>query len=403
MWKLLLFVLLALPAGAQELLGHGGPVRALALLPGGGLASAGFDAAVIWWHPASGQAQRVARWHGGAVNALAALPDGRLASAGEDGRIALWPPGGAEAPAEVPQAEGAPVAALAAAPDGRLAAAGWDGAIRVFAPGGGSRRLEGHAGPVTALAWGADGVLLSAGQDGTVRAWDSAGTPTTLAERGLPRTALAALPGGGLAEAGLDGQVHLGALSLPAGDRPVVALATAPGLLAAATAGGAVTLWSLPEGRLLHRLDGPGLPVWSLAFSADAATLWTGGQDRRIRRWEVATGAALGPLAPEAAPAAPDAEAFRACAACHSLAGDSAPMAGPTLHGLFGRRMGSLPGYAYSPRLAQGDVVWNRETVAQLFTQGPDVMLPGTRMPVQRMQDPEDLAALLRFLEEATR
>ncbi len=403
MWKLILLLLLALPAQAQELLGHGGPVRALAMLPGGTLASGGFDAAVIWWDPAAGRALRVARWHAGAINALAALPDGRLASAGEDGRIALWPGAGAEEPGTILQAEGAPVAALAAAPDGSLAAGGWDGAIQVFGREGGAQRLAGHAGPVTALAWRADGVLLSAGQDGTVRAWEVAG-PVTLAERGLPRTALAALPGGGLAEAGLDGQVHLGALSLPAGERPVVALATAPGLLAAATAGGAVTLWSLPEGRLLHRLDGPGLPVWSLAFAPDAATLWTGGQDRRIRRWDAATGAALGPLAAAAAAEAPaDAEAFRACGACHTVGPDAAPMAGPSLHRLFGRRMGSLPGYAYSPRLAQGDVTWTRDTVAQLFTEGPDVMLPGTRMPVQRMQDPDDLAALLRYLEQATR
>ncbi len=409
MWKLLLLLLLALPAHAQELLGHGGPVRALAMLPGGTLASGGFDAAIIWWDPAAGQALRVARWHGGAINALAALPDGRLASAGEDGRIALWPAGGAAAPTAVLRAEGAPIAALAAAPTGSLAAASWDGSIQVFAADGSARLLQGHAGPVTALAWRDDGTLLSAGQDGTVRAWPLAGGgagysggPETVAERGLPRTALAALPSGALAEAGLDGQVHLGTLTLAAGDRPVVALATAPGLLAAASAGGAVTLWSLPTGRLLDRLDGPGLPVWSLAFATDAATLWTGGQDRRIRRWDVASGAALGPIAPEAAATAPDAEAFRACGACHSVGPDAAPMAGPSLHRLFGRRMGSLPGYAYSPRLAQGDVVWSRDTVAQLFTAGPDVMLPGTRMPVQRLQDPDDLAALLRYLEQAT-
>jgi cytochrome c len=78
-------------------------------------------------------------------------------------------------------------------------------------------------------------------------------------------------------------------------------------------------------------------------------------------------------------------------------------MAGPTLAGIFGRRMGSLAGYGYSARLAQGDVVWGHETLAQLFTEGPDVMLPGTTMPVQRLSDPEELAELLRFLERATR
>ncbi len=403
MWMLLLLLLLALPARAQDLMGHGGPVRALALLPGGTLASAGFDAAIIWWDPGAGRALHVARWHGGAVNALAALPDGSLASAGEDGRIALWPAGGADGPRQVLQAAGASVAALAAAPDGSLAAGSWDGSVRRFAVDGSGRLLGSQDGPVTALAWRSDGVLLSAGQDGLVRAWEADG-PVTVAQRGLPRTALAALPDGGFADGGTDGRILLGALTLVAGDRPVVALATAPGLLAAATAGGAVSLWSLPEGRLLHRLDGPAVPVWSLAFAADAATLWTAGQDRRIRRWQVASGAALGPLAPEPRAAdAPAAAAFRACAACHAVSAEAPPLAGPSLHHLFGRRMGSLPGYGYSPRLARGDVTWSPATVAQLFTEGPDVMLPGTRMPVQRLQDPDDLAALLGYLEQATR
>ena len=78
-------------------------------------------------------------------------------------------------------------------------------------------------------------------------------------------------------------------------------------------------------------------------------------------------------------------------------------MAGPHLHGLFGRRMGSLPGYAYSPRLARGDITWTPETVADLFTRGPDVVTPGTKMPVQTLGNPEEMAALLRFLAEATR
>ncbi len=41
-------LLVPFAAGAQDLAGHGGPVRALAVLPeGGGLASAGFDHSVI--------------------------------------------------------------------------------------------------------------------------------------------------------------------------------------------------------------------------------------------------------------------------------------------------------------------------------------------------------------------
>ncbi|MBX6745042.1 MAG: c-type cytochrome [Acetobacteraceae bacterium] len=413
---LLLLCLLPFPAAAQDLAGHGGPVRALAVLPEGrGLASAGFDHSVILWDPARGRARRVVRWHDGAVNALAVLPGGGLASAGEDGRIALWPPDGAEAPVRVLEGHTAPVAALVAGPDGMLASAGWDGTVRLWAPDGTARVLEGHAGPVNGLAR-LPASLASAGYDGTVRLWDAQGRGRVLAEFGVPQNALLALPDGMLASAGADGAVRLIApdgtvRELAAGTRPVVALAAAPdgGMLAAASLGGSVTLWSLPEGRLLRELNGPGLPVWSVAFAADGRTLWTGGQDRLVRHWDVATGGPLGPLANAADAAvrpgldAHGARVFRACAACHSLTAEGGNMAGPTLHGLFGRRMGSVPGYHYSERLARGDIIWTPETVADLFTRGPDVVTPGTKMPVQRVEEPADLAALIRFLQQATR
>lgn len=409
---LFLLGLLPLTALAQDLAGHGGPVRALALL-GERLASAGFDQAIILWNPATGRAERVIRWHQGAVNTLVTLADGRLASAGEDARIAIWGP--AETPELILEGHSEPVAGLAASP-GQLASAAWDGTVRLWDLTTGTVRVfEGHQGNVNALAF-AGGALHSTGQDGTLRRWASDGSPMTLAEFGFPQTALIALPDGSMASAGVDGTVHLihpngTTRPIHAGARPVVALAASPDgrSLAVGSIGGAVSLYALPEGRLRNRLDGPGLPVWSAIFAADGQTLWTGGQDRRVRRWNAANARALGPLAPEAEDASLEGldrhgtEVWRACQACHALRPGGGPMAGPHLHGIFGRRMGTLPGYAYSARLAQGDIIWTPETVADLFTRGPDVVTPGTRMPVQRVGNPEDLAALLRFLEAATR
>jgi cytochrome c len=408
--------LFALPVAslrAQDLSGHGGPVRALALWEGR-LASAGFDQAVIVWDPVAGRALRVIRWHQGAVNALAALPDGRLASASEDGRVAVW--GAGEAPEILFEGHSEPVVGLAAAPDGRLASAAWDGTVRLWDLATREARvLQGHQGNVNAVAF-ARGALYSAGQDGTLRRWEADGSPRTIAEFGFPQNALLALPDGTLASAGVDGTVRLigteGAVrELRSGPRPVIALAASTDgrTLAVGTIGGGVGLYALPEGRLRHSLDGPGLPVWSAVFAADGRTLWTGGQDRRVRRWDAANAQPLGPLAPEAGEpnlAALDpqgAEVWRACQACHALRPDEGPMAGPHLHRLFGRRMGSVPGYAYSERLARGDITWTPETMADLFTRGPDVVTPGTRMPVQTVGNAEEMAALLRFLERATR
>ncbi|MBV1796669.1 c-type cytochrome [Siccirubricoccus sp. G192] len=296
-----------------------------------------------------------------------------------------------------------------------LASAGWDATLRIWAPDGTARVLEGHAGPVNGLAWAPAG-LASAGYDGTLRLWDSRGG-RVLAEFGLPQNALLALPDGVLASAGADGVVRLigpdgtTRQELAAAPSPVLALAATPdgSTLAAASLGGGVTLWSLPEGRLRQRLDGPGLPVWALGFAGDGGTLWTGGQDGVLRHWDARTGAPLGvPLGQAVAEIAPGldphgARVFRACAACHALGASGENRAGPHLHGLFGRRMGSVPGYPYSERLARGDITWTPETVADLFTRGPDMVTPGTTMPVQRVGEAGDLAALLRFLQAATR
>lgn len=379
----------------------------------GTLASAGFDQSMILWDLAPGRARAVVRWHAGAVNALAALPDGAVASGGEDGRIAVWAPDPRDGrPLRVLLGHDGPVAGLAAR-DGVIASASWDGTVRLWAADGTARVLEGHRGTVNAVTFRADGVPVSAGFDGTIRAW---GPDEVIGEFAFPQNALAALPDGGLAAAGVDGTVRVIAPAGPVREvlslgRPVVALAVnaAGTLLAAASLGGSVAVLGLPEGRLLHMLDGPGTPVWSVAFDADGRTLWTGGADRRVRRWDALAGRAIGPVG-EAAEASRaegldphGARVFRACAACHALTAEGGNMAGPHLHRLFGRRMGSVAGYAYSDRLARGDITWTPETVADLFTRGPDVVTPGTKMPVQTVGNAEDLAALLRFLEQATR
>jgi cytochrome c len=99
----------------------------------------------------------------------------------------------------------------------------------------------------------------------------------------------------------------------------------------------------------------------------------------------------------------PGAQVFRACVACHTLRPDAGNRAGPTLAGLFGRRIATLSGYNFSPALRSLAIVWTPETVSKLFELGPATFTPGTKMPEQRIGLPAERAALVKFLQQATK
>ena len=45
---------------------------------------------------------------------------------------------------------------------------------------------------------------------------------------------------------------------------------------------------------------------------------------------------------------------------------------------------------------------WNEKTLFALFDKGPDKFLPGTKMPVQRVPDKEQLTQLVDYLRVLT-
>lgn len=402
-------------AHAADLRGHGGPVRAIVVQPDGRIATASFDTTIIRWQPGRGVAETVLRAHEGAVNALVALPDGGYASAGEDRRILVWPKSGIT-PLRILEGHEAPVASLALSPDGTtLASAAWDGTVRLWPLAGGSPRvLDQHRGNVNAVAYLSDGTLASAGYDGTLLLHRGAGAPRAI-PIGVPLNALASA-GDELVVAAADGQLRFvnpltGSMDvLPVSEVPLVALAASADGKRIGTAGfrGALVLANRETRAIIRRMAGPAFPLWSLAFSPDGTEILTGGADRLVRRWSVATGEPVNPVLAEATEARfaafathPGAEIYKACIACHTLSEEDGNRAGPTLHRLMGRKIGTAPGYTYSAALAGKEIIWSRETVARLFDIGPNAMLPGTKMPEQVVTRAEDREALVDFIEKA--
>jgi cytochrome c len=100
------------------------------------------------------------------------------------------------------------------------------------------------------------------------------------------------------------------------------------------------------------------------------------------------------------APAAGDAKAGEAiydrCLACHAFAHDRA---GPRHCGLFGRRAGSVNGYAYSEAMKTSKIIWNARTLDR-FLENPMKAIPGTAMGYAGIADAKERRDLIAYLQK---
>ena len=395
---------------------HRGPIRSMALLADGArIVTGGFDSAIAVRDLRTGRILRVLQFHESAVTALAALAGDCFASGGDDAQIALWC-GEEAAPRQVLRGHQGPISALAEG----LVSASWDRQVRLWT-GAATESTIDHASPVTGLGWLDAGTrLVTASYDGHVRVTQSAlgRTPSRVVhQKELPAAINALLVGvGKIFVAGVDGHVRiLGSdlgvesdIDLASGPLTAIALSADGGTAVVAGIGTPPTVIEVATRTVVRRLPAVGLPLWSVAITPDGKEVFSGGADGLLRRWSIATGEALGggPAPTVAAPAPiddhPGARVFRACQVCHAITPESGHRAGPTLHGVMGRRIATVPGYGYSQALRQMDIIWSAETIARLFEIGPAAMTPGAKMPEQRITDPADRKALVDWLARVT-
>lgn len=86
---------------------------------------------------------------------------------------------------------------------------------------------------------------------------------------------------------------------------------------------------------------------------------------------------------------------YSRCLACHALAYDRT---GPRHCGLFGRRAGSVKGFAYSEAMKKSDIVWNARTLDR-FLANPTAVVPGTTMTYAGITDAAERRDLIAYLK----
>ncbi len=430
-WLALTLSLLPAPASAQDfttLKGHGGPIMGLAVSPEGQVASASFDNSVGVW---AGATPRWLEGHDAAVIAVDYSLAPLVLSGGDDFRVLALHPELAE-PIELTRHQGK-VAAIAVSDDAEhIATASWDGSARVLlvpqpseVPGAPisvtEYQLNGHRSNVTDVAFARDGRLITSSSDGTLRLWEGPwndATSRVLITHGFGINTLVT-DKDWIAYGAVDGGTRVTTLEgeevadFTLDRRPILAMAYhAPThQLAVGDGHGYIMMidtqgWTITRDFRAARKG----PVWALAFSTDGETIYAGGLDDVVYAWPVSLLDQFDPaidgqrsfLRDAATMPNGERQFMRKCSICHALEPGPSRKAGPTLHGVFGRRAGRVQGYSYSPTLDGSEIVWTGQTIDALFDQGPDHYIPGSKMPMQVIAKPADRADLITFLQNAT-
>jgi eukaryotic-like serine/threonine-protein kinase len=183
----------------KTLAGHDGVIDAVALGPGGRMASAScrrheakrgcIEGEIKIWDLANGESLRTFSAHGNVISGLAFTPDGRrlLSAGGLDATLKLWDPDTGQCFFTMSGHTNL-INAIAISPDGKLAAsASFDNTVKLWDLQGGVelKTLRGHEVGVKSAAFSPDGkYLLSGGFDHDLKIWTVPGGVCVLTLRG---------------------------------------------------------------------------------------------------------------------------------------------------------------------------------------------------------------------------
>jgi cytochrome c len=88
---------------------------------------------------------------------------------------------------------------------------------------------------------------------------------------------------------------------------------------------------------------------------------------------------------------------FIQCKTCHVL-DEGQNRVGPSLHGIIGRKAGSVTGFSYSEANKNYGKTWDEETLFA-YLEAPQKAIPGTKMAFAGLKKPQDRADIIAFLK----
>ena len=89
---------------------------------------------------------------------------------------------------------------------------------------------------------------------------------------------------------------------------------------------------------------------------------------------------------------------FALCLACHAIVAGAPDMVGPNLHGVIGRKAGSLAGYIYSDAMKKADWSWDPKHL-DTWLANPGQMVEGTKMTFVGLPNAKDRIDVIAYLK----
>ncbi len=412
--------------------GHGGPVMGLAISTEKNLlVSTSFDYSVLVWELDEVREIKQLMGHEAAVNVANFSNSGELlATAGDDAKIFLW---NFQEKAHLPSvklildAHTAKVVDIDFSSDDQyLASASWDHSIKIWDVETGKlvKAIYGHDGPVNSVQFSEDGqYLYSAGYDGTIRYWrlSDGDEVRTLVDNGWGVNVLVVDEAENLLLYGtIDGLMTIRSLDMQKvlirireEGAPVSALNYYPNDKKAVFGNmkGRIIFVDMAKMRVQKDFLAVDGPVWDAVYNSKNEAVIIGGLDDNLIEWRLKSFHSNYFLPKSNNRRFQETDALsngalqfaRKCSICHTL--DSSEIgrrAGPPLLGVFGRKAGSIADYPYSDALLKSTIIWTEETISWLFEAGPEIVTPGTKMPIQKIKRNQDRLDLINFLKDAT-